>query len=71
MRGGLAGEASLSCNSCRDGVCSLLFDLFFIICHPFIPLHFFTDLRLMTVSHVSACPFIFVSAVPFGFPMKH
>ena len=24
----------------RDGVCSLLFHLFFIICHPYIPLHF-------------------------------
>ena len=23
----------------RDGVCSLLFHLFFIICHPYIPLH--------------------------------
>ena len=23
----------------RDGVCSLLFYLFFIICHPYIPLH--------------------------------
>ena len=23
----------------RDGVCSLLFPLFFIICHPYIPLH--------------------------------
>ena len=31
MCGGLAGEASLaslSCNSCRDGVCSLLFTCF-------------------------------------------
>ena len=24
----------------RDGVCSLLFPPFFIICHPYIPLHF-------------------------------
>ena len=24
----------------RDGVCSPLFPLFFIICHPYIPLHF-------------------------------
>ena len=23
----------------RDGICSLLFHLFFIICHPYIPLH--------------------------------
>ena len=23
----------------RDGVCSLSFHLFFIICHPYIPLH--------------------------------
>ena len=23
----------------RDGVCSLLFPLFFIMCHPYIPLH--------------------------------
>ena len=23
----------------RDGVCSLLFHLLFIICHPYIPLH--------------------------------
>ena len=23
----------------RDGVCSLLFHLFFVICHPYIPLH--------------------------------
>ena len=23
----------------RDGVCSLLFHLFFIVCHPYIPLH--------------------------------
>ena len=35
-----ASHASLSCNSYRDGVCSLLFPLFFIICHPYIPLHF-------------------------------
>ena len=41
----------------RDGVCSLLFHLFFIICHPYIPLHleemiFYTcrivDVRAMT-----------------------
>ena len=38
----------------RDGVCSLLFHLFFIICHPYIPLHleemiFYT---CRTVSHL-------------------
>ena len=29
-------HASLSCNSCGMG---LLFHLFFMICHPYIPLH--------------------------------
>ena len=44
---GVASYASLLMPHCpvtvvqryRDGVCSLLFHLFFIICHPYIPLH--------------------------------
>ena len=43
----------------RDGVCSLLFHLFFIICHPYIPLHLeemifytcFTDFWLCGMHH--------------------
>ena len=43
----------------RDGVCSLLFHLFFIICHPYIPLHleemiFYTCLLLLCIVGYSA-----------------
>ena len=40
----------------RDGVCSLLFHLFFIICHPYTPLH-------LIFNHQCACARVTVVAV--------
>ena len=38
----------------RDGVCSLLFHLFFIICHPYIPLHL-EEMIFYTCIHSIEC----------------
>ena len=38
----------------RDGVCSLLFHLFFIICHPYIPLHL-EEMIFILVSPIFDC----------------
>ena len=36
----------------RDGVCSLLFHLFFIICHPYIPLHLEEMIFYTMLNHI-------------------
>ena len=41
----------------RDGVCSLLLHLFFIICHPYIPLHL-EEMIFYTISSVRRHRFI-------------
>ena len=59
---GVASYASLLMPHCpvtvvqryRDGVCSLLFHLFFIICHPYIPLHL-EEMIFILVSPIFDC----------------
>ena len=41
----------------RDGVCSLLFHLFFIICHPYIPLHLIFNPR-RACARVTGAPMV-------------
>ena len=41
----------------RDGVCSLLFHLFFIICHPYIPLHL-EEMIFYTCIHIDTQPLL-------------